>query len=136
MAQFGEVVRIFTTFSLFGVPTSGLSPAPTISVYAPDGTILVNAAAMTEQAARARYYYDYTFPSSGAGNYEFRAFTSANVDSQYKSVVIELERSLDGLTRDEAMRLIMATLLGKLSGAATSTIVIRAADDKIGRAHV
>ena len=40
---------------------------------------------------------------------------------------------IDGFTRDEAVRIILAAMAGKLSGGGTITISIRAADDSKNR---
>lgn len=88
-AQLGEIVRLVFEFTVDGVPTSGLSPAPTVTIYSPAGVALVTDAALTEQAAAARYVYDYTLPAT-AGLYEARAYSSqANLDSQYMVCAVE-----------------------------------------------
>lgn len=89
-AQLGEIVTFVFDFTVAGVPTSGLSPAPVITIYSPAGVALVSAAAMTEQVTPARYIYTYTLPNV-AGLYEARAFSSqANLDSQYMSCGLEV----------------------------------------------
>lgn len=89
-AQLGESVTFVFDFTVAGVPTSGLSPAPVITIYSPAGVALVSAAAMTEQVTPARYVYAYTLPNV-AGLYEARAFSSqANLDSQYMSCGLEV----------------------------------------------
>jgi hypothetical protein len=89
-AQTGETVRFAFEFTVAGVPTSGLSPAPLITIFSPAGVALVTAAAMTEQAVAARYIYDYTLPGV-AGLYLARAFSSqANLDSQYMECAVQV----------------------------------------------
>ena len=89
-AQLGESVTLVFDFTVAGVPTSGLSPAPVITIYSPAGVALVSAASMTEQVTPARYIYTYTLPNV-AGLYEARAFSSqANLDSQYMSCGLEV----------------------------------------------
>lgn len=89
-AQTLESVRFIFSFSVAGVPTSGLSPAPTVTIYSPAGVALVTGAALTEQATPARYIYDYTLPGV-AGLYTARAFSSqANLDAQYVECALEV----------------------------------------------
>lgn len=119
-AQTGENVRFVFEWSVSGVPTSGLIPAPLITIFSPAGVALVTAAAMTEQAAAARYIYDYVLPGT-VGLYVARAFSSqANLDAQYMECAVQV-----GQAWIQNQKLVEAALAGKLSGATTTTVRIR-----------
>lgn len=89
-AQKGEQVVFTFEFSVLGVPTSGLSPAPLITIFSPAGAVLVNAAAMTEQVSAQQYTYSYTLPSV-SGFYKARTYSSqANLDLQYLTTGVQV----------------------------------------------
>jgi len=153
-AQLNESVRVLAEFHIDGVLTGGLSPAPTIDVVTPAGSIVVNDGAMTEQAGAVRYIYDYV--PTLAGVYQFRiSCAAANLDDPYQLLAIEvgqtwLER-LDAAissrstltaavtwgyvisndkTAEQIVRGFIAALLGKVSGAGGTTVRFRnMADD-------
>ncbi len=88
-AQLGEIVTFQAQWSVLGVPTGSLTPTPTITVYAPDGSVLVNAASMTALGASTWYGYTYTLPSSGAGEYKAQPFCSqAGLDLAYLNPIV------------------------------------------------
>lgn len=155
VAQLGETQAIIAEFHISGVPTSGLTPAPTIDVIAPNGTVLVNDGAMTEQASAARYVYNYTYPGV-AGVYTFRVSCAASgLDDPEQRIAVEAGQdwieNLDiqistrsalaaadvwnyvisnGKTAAQIMRGFIAALLGKVNGAGGTTIRFRnMADD-------
>ena len=66
---------------------------------------------------------------------------SANLDTQLDALPTAAENAaavlaagdVDGYTLEQTLKLCLAALAGKLSGAATTTITIRAADDSKAR---
>lgn len=141
-AQLTDTDVIIAEFHVAGVLTSGLSPAPTIDVISPAGALLVTTAAMTEQAARKRYIYSYTYPGV-AGEYEFRiSCAAANLDDPDQRITVEVGQAwvqaLDAAvstrsvltaalvwqyvitgsyTAAQLMRGLVSSLFGKVSGA-------------------
>lgn len=141
-AQLGETVRFVFEFSVAGVPTSGLVPAPLVTIYSPAGVALVSGAALTEQVAAAVYIYDYVLPGV-AGWYIARATSSqANLDATYVETGVEVGQAwiedIDapvsgaaagvwnvvlegGQTAAWFMRILMAAMAGRLNGVLSNT---------------
>ncbi len=87
-AQLGEIVTFQAQWSVLGVPTGSLSPTPTITVYAPDGSVLVNAANMTALGSSMWYGYIYTLPMV-AGEYKVQPFCSqSGLDVAYLPPIV------------------------------------------------
>lgn len=70
-----------------------------------------------------------TFTNLGAFPFPFTLYPAEATDIPVNLTAIEGATSVDGLSILGWARIILAVLAGKLSGAGTSTVVIRAADD-------
>lgn len=94
-------------------------------------------AAITTRLATAGY----TAPLDAAGTRTAVGLASANLDDQLNALPTAAENAtallaagdIDGFTVEKAMKIGLAADAGKLSGAATTTIAIRAADDSKDR---
>ncbi len=87
-AQLGEIVTFQAQWSVLGVPTGSLTPTPTITIYAPDGSVLVNAANMTALGSSTWYGYTYTLPNV-AGQYKAQPFCSGvGLDLAYLQPIV------------------------------------------------
>lgn len=83
----------------------------------------------------------YMAPLDAAGTRSAVGLASANLDTQLDALPTAAENAtavlaagdIDGYTLEEAQKLQLAAMAGKVSGAATTTVTIRAADDSKAR---
>jgi len=84
-------------------------------------------AAFASNLAAGTWRLDYLVSGTCVGSQIFDV--NGNGTYQPRSELAFNNGDIDGLTVEQALKIILAVLAGKLSGAATTTIAIRAADD-------
>lgn len=106
----------------------------TASVYNPDGTVLQAGIACAETATNAIYIGD--MPTAGSGVYGVRFFEGTSVLGTCKIIWDGTQEVVPGLTPiegdltdQEALRIILAALVGKVEGAGTHRMTFRDTTD-------